>query len=159
MHDIVNLFCEVIDDIENSGIETGNITEKRENKRLSKALGRCRKYPDGHFEIEIQSAFMQDNIEEQGLKNTIAHEILHTCRNSFNHGAEWKRNAETLQAFCPEYTITRCTDARKYGYKPKERTYRHVYKCEECGQVIKRQRASNFCQRYICGCGGQFTEM
>lgn len=157
-HDIVALFCDVMDDIESCGIVTGNIIDIKVNNRLSRALGRCCRKSNG-FLIEMNRDWIADNVDEQGVKNTIAHEILHTVEGCFNHSPRWKEQTRKLMAFCPEYSIDTTTSAWEYGYKPSMR-YKYKYTCSGCGQTVyKKRRDETLLKWSICGlCKCRFTE-
>ena len=59
-----------------------------------------------------------------------------------------------------KYNITRCNSYESFGIeRPKrEKKHNYVFYCEDCGQVIIRERASKFTRNYHnyrCGkCGG-----
>lgn len=67
-------------------IQYGNVVEFKVNYRAKKRWGQCKRLSDGTFSININAIFLDERNEEQGLKNTIIHELLHTCTDCFNHG-------------------------------------------------------------------------
>ena len=130
------------------------------NYRAKKRWGQTRQCP-GRYEISINSCLLDESIKDDGLVNTILHELLHTCPDCMNHGAEWKKWAdEVWKAYHIE--IKRCSSADEKGIDPalQESAYRYVYRCTGCGQMVKRMRASRFTQYphlFRCGkCGGNF---
>ena len=63
------------------------------NGRPKKRFGCCRKSRNG-FEIEV-SRFLLDEAgcSEKIVKGVLAHEVLHTCRDCYEHGMLWKSYA------------------------------------------------------------------
>ena len=81
---------------------------------------------------------------------TIIHEILHTCKGCMNHGKEWKRLANIVYQKSG-YRITTTSAREKFGLEstPAKVKNNYVFVCEDCGQVIRRDRFSKFCQHYM----------
>ena len=123
------------------------------NTRAKTRLGLCRKQGD-RYEIEIASSLLDESKPLEGeLKNTLIHEILHTCRGCTKHTSRWKQYADRVNAALG-YNIKR-TAGRDEGALseviPKPR-YRVV--CPHCGAVYERYKASEFIkhpERYRCG--------
>ena len=89
MKNFEGLINECLAEIDSAGIETGKITSWMINSRAKTRWGLCRMKRDGSFEIEIASRLLEDDkISETACKETIIHEILHTCPNCWNHGKE-----------------------------------------------------------------------
>lgn len=109
--------------------------------------------------IEISKWVMQ--LDENIIKNTIMHEIIHCFPNCNNHGIEFKKYATYINQKLG-YNITRLgnkeDDFKKSNleYTGKEIKYNYKIICTKCGQVIYRQRLkSRFIDNYRCGkCGG-----
>jgi len=72
----------------------------------AKRFGRCSRRSD-KFIIEISSVF--DKAEDKMAKQTLVHEILHTCPDSMNHQALWKSHVSKMN--------------RAYGYKIKKNKF------------------------------------
>lgn len=145
--------------VEECGIETGEITSVTVNTRAKKRFGQCQ-YRNGTYRINISEFILADETEENAVMETIIHEILHTCKGCMNHGKEWKRLANIVYQKSG-YNITRTSSTTKFGIE-EEDTANYVFVCEKCGQVIKRDRMSNFVKYshlYTCGkCGGHFKQ-
>ena len=114
--------------------------------------------------INISSRLLQDDVSDDGAKNTIIHELLHTVEGCDNHGLNWQREAEKVNRTY-NYKIKRCNSAEEKGVPEIEvtpRTVKHKFVCERCGQIIIRIRESNFTKNYKdyrCGrCGGHLTK-
>lgn len=158
---------EVIEQAKSINIKLGKINLVVDISRAKSWFGQCRKR-NGIYEIRI-SKFHEGG--ENAIKETIAHEILHTCKDCMNHGSEWKRNAELMN--------------KKYGYHiqrvggqyinengvlenktiTKEQSiYKNNYilKCEYCGTTWNRSRMSKFVLHpdwYSCKCGGNIKRI
>lgn len=148
--------------VEECGIETGIITGVKVNTRAKKRFGLCTyKSMTGTYEISISAFILADDTDENAVMETIIHEILHTCDGCMNHGREWKRLANIVYQKS-SYRITRTSAREKFGLEatPKKTKDNYVFVCEDCGQVIRRDRFSKFCKNYHlyrCGkCGGKF---
>ena len=75
------------------------------------------------------------------LCSIIAHEILHTCPGSFNHGKIWKEHGRQVEHFL--------------GYE----SIKYIIVCKKCGQKYERKRICPLVKnpkKYRCGkCGGK----
>lgn len=92
---------------------------------------------------------------ERAVLETLAHEILHTCRGCRNHGARWQGYAAKMNA-AYGYHISRTGSWEAMGL-PNPRPVRYLLACTRCGVEIGRVRASSLVQhpeRYRCRCGG-----
>ncbi len=111
--------------------------------------------------IEISKWVMElnDNI----IKNTIMHEIIHCMPFCNNHGSEFKKYAKYINEKLG-YDISRvgnrAEDSKKSNVKYKEEIkLNYEIHCINCGQTFYRQRiAKNFTRKYRCGnCNGKFV--
>lgn len=163
MKDLQKIAKECIEELNAIGIKQGKILRFEINTRAKKRWGQCRMTPNG-FTINISYRLLGDSVDIMALKNTIMHEILHTCNGCLNHGAEWKRYADKVNR-AYGYNIKRCTSAEEKGLERVQTTkiIKHKFVCECCGQVITRQKESNFTKHYNlykCGrCGGDFKKL
>ena len=119
---------------------------------------------DGKYYIQINVTLLDERNGEDGLINTILHELLHTCPDCMNHGAQWKFWAEKVRK-AYGYNIKRTSDndekevtTGNLNYHQREYKY-HVY-CEKCGKLVtRRKRRSDLLDnlgRYVhSGCGGK----
>lgn len=153
--------------LDNIGIEYGNVIEFIVNNRAKKRWGQCRTVPGG-FSININIALLDERNDEDGLVNTIIHELLHTCKGCLNHGEKWKTLANKVYR---EYgiNIKRTSTASEKGVldktipKPIHREIKHKFVCQKCNMVITRIKESKFTKNYTeytCGCcGGKFEKI
>lgn len=107
--------------------------------------------------IEISKWLMELN--DEIIKNTIIHELIHCLPNCNNHGRNFKNYANIIKKELG-YNITRLgnkeEDYKKSGieFKKEEKVIKYKYRviCKKCGQVYFRQRVQkNFARRYVCG--------
>ena len=137
-------------------IECGKVSNLIVNSRAKNRWGNCRFKKETHsYEIQLSDRLLQDGVADDGAVQTMLHELLHTVDGCLNHGAKWKSLAEKVYK---NYgiVIKRTNSADEKGVpdnKPMEAKY--VFKCERCGCVVTRYRASRFTelyQYYRCGC-------
>ena len=110
--------------------------------------------------IEISSWVMELN--DDIIKNTIMHEIIHCMPLCNNHGDTFKKYAKYINQSLG-YRISRLGNREEdcknsnIDYHEKDK---HNYKieCKTCGQTFYRQRiAKKFTRKYRCGnCNGNF---
>ena len=95
-----------------------NIKSVTVNSRLKRAFGQCCRDVDSDtYTIEVSSRILADHISENFVKDTIIHELLHTCPGCMNHGPEWQRRASVVR--------------RTYGYNLHARSSKE--ECENAG--------------------------
>lgn len=147
-------------------IEFSESVEFKVNTRAKSRFGQC-KFVDNiytDYEIEITDRLLKNDATIDGLKNTIIHELLHTVEGCMNHGTKWKSLADKVNR-AYGYNIKRASSCAEKGIKeeivPKKVNY--MFKCKDCGQVIKRTRMSKFVRYYTyyrCGgCNGRFEKI
>lgn len=110
--------------------------------------------------IEISPWVIQ--LEEDIIKNTIIHEIIHCFPYCNNHGEEFKKYAKYINQKLG-YNISRVgnkkEDMKKSNIEYDEnKTYNYKVICPRCGQEFFRNRlAKDFKRKYRCGkCNGKF---
>ncbi len=134
------------------------------NRRAKRRWGQCRKFPDGHYEINISDRLLESIKQKQALKTTIMHELLHTCYGCMNHGTRWKSYAGKVNsAYGYEVKSTETPQEMGLSEEAVEKSlaqFKHKFVCTGCGAVIYRQRESKFTRhhnRYRCArCHGTF---
>ncbi len=148
-------------DLERMGIPFHRPSAWLVNTRARRRWGQCRKFPDGHYEINISERLLESPEQKDALRTTILHELLHTCYGCMNHGKRWKMYAEKVNAALG--CTIRATESSKEMGLPEETgraVYKHKFVCRTCGAVVYRQRESRFTknyQYYRCArCGGTF---
>lgn len=165
MKNLEKLVQECQEELKELGIKPGPICAWRINSRAKTRWGQCRRNPDGTFEIEIANQLLQDErISDKACKETILHEMLHTCPGCMKHTGRWKQYATVMNHYYG-YHIKRATLGKEKGVENHEVVrlpVKYVFICEGCGAIIQRKRESKFTKhyrQYRCGrCGGLFRK-
>lgn len=145
---------ECIVELNDCNIRINKVKEIKVNNRAKNRLGICRRI-NGEYIIEISDILLSNNVPLKSLKQTILHELLHTCDGCMNHKEKWKRYANIVNKKYG-YNISRVTNMREIGIDIDNIDLGYKYKatCKCCGQVIKRKRKSDFIKHpnfYTCG--------
>lgn len=122
------------------------------NRRAVSRFGCCRRRKEG-YQIELSHRLL--TASEAICRQTLAHEVLHTCPGCQDHGPLWKTYAGRMNA-AYGYEISRTATCQALGL-PETQTARHLLVCQRCGMEFQRVRASRLVQhpeRYRCKCGG-----
>lgn len=144
------------------GIPCGNIALYEPSEDTS--WGLCQQYGNW-FIISINSILIKRKYED-GLRNTIIHELLHSCPGCYDHGLEWQKQANIVMKNFG-YLI-KPTDSYKekgidlYEYA-NSGAFKYTIQCSECGVIYFRKRKSKFVKNYNsyrCGkCGGKLKQI
>lgn len=137
---------ECMEMLDGLGIEYGNIKEFKVNTRAHSRWGQCKRVIGG-YSININVALLDERNDINGLKNTILHELLHSCDGCMNHGEKWKAMARKVND-AYGYNIKRTSSSSEKGVdkelnKHTEIVYRYAVQCKECGHIYKRSKMSN----------------
>ena len=155
MNDCDKLLKEVIAQARMAGIPVSEKIDPhvRINRRAVARFGCCKFEKDRQI-IELALRIAQG--PEKSCRETLAHEILHTCWGCRDHGERWRRYARQMnEAY--GYEITRAATNQQLGVE-EEKGYKYLLLCEKCGAEFRRFRASRLTrepQRYRCRCGGR----
>lgn len=125
------------------------------NRRAVSRFGCC-KLEGGRPRIEVALRVAEG--PEGSCRETLAHEVLHTCPGCRNHGQRWREYARRMNEAWG-YHISRTTTDEALGVE-QARPCRYLLRCGSCGAEIKRFRSSPLTrhpERYRCRCGGQLT--
>ena len=128
-----------------------------EKKRRKKYI-RYNKFKKHHIEISKWVMELNDDI----IKNTIIHEIIHCFPYCNNHGNEFKKYAKYINSKLG-YDVSRLgnkeKDFKESNLEYVERiNYKYRIICKRCGQMFYRQRFNkNLIKRYRCVCGGKLS--
>lgn len=96
MRDVNVIAIECMRELENIGIKCGNVIKIDVNTRSKKRWGQCQKIGNNYI-IEVNQILLREDTDIDGLKNTIIHELLHTCKGCMKHTGEWKQLAEAVK--------------------------------------------------------------
>lgn len=154
MKDFDILLKECLEEIEAVGIKPGIIVSWSVNRRAKSRWGLCRRTsrnPD-KFSIEIASILLHDDrISDKACKETMIHEILHTCEGGHSHTGKWKDYAELMNKTYG-YNIKRVSSGEEKGvenYKvSRPMPYKYMFQCQYCGHRLYYKRDSKFTHYY-----------
>ncbi len=159
MNDCESLLQQVIAEAKDLGIPVAESIQPQVeiNRRAVARFGCCR-YRTGGFVIEVAERVALG--PEAACRETLAHEVLHTCWGCRNHGKRWKAYAARMnEAY--GYHISRVSTSTDLGVE-EPRQARYVLRCEACGVELQRFRASRLTEhpeRYRCRCGGRLVRV
>ncbi|MCI8274093.1 MAG: hypothetical protein HFI66_00505 [Lachnospiraceae bacterium] len=140
------------------GISCGRVRNWSVNSRAKSRWGQCRKIAEGVFDIDISERLLEDGADENAVKTTIIHELLHTVDGCLGHRGKWKLLAELVGREYPMYRIKRTSSCEEKGQAALAKQGKYRITCTGCGAQAYRQRASKLIQRpeeFRCGkCGG-----
>jgi predicted SprT family Zn-dependent metalloprotease len=123
------------------------------NTRAQRRLGCCTRR-QGQYFIQVSARILET---PQLLRQTLLHELLHTCYGCLNHGKRWKQYAQKVgEALGVEITRTAAMEGPVDPLRQEEVKY--LLRCQSCGRVIPRKRRSKAVdhpERYRCPCGGK----
>ena len=131
-------------DIEALGIELGTVVRYTINTRAKSRWGQCKGVSSNGirrgWEISISSVLMDDAVDIMALKNTVAHELLHTVEGTRGHTGLWKIYAERMNK-AYGYNIKRCTSPEEKGLEDTDKkTPKYIIECGNCGHEYKYYR-------------------
>ena len=145
MKDLTKLYHECLADAHIVGLDIStNILRVSVNNRLSRALGRCkaaRGIGGCTYEIEIQPCMLADDVDDATTKNTIMHELIHTCRGCMNHGHEFQCRAMLVNRKLGYNIQTTATVAslEAAGVQLKRKECHYAIMCKKCGAEVERR--------------------
>ena len=126
-------------------------------KKGWKRIVKYEKFKIHHIEV---SRWVMD-LDEEIIKNTIIHELIHCMPYCNNHGDQFKKYANYINSKLG-YNISRAGNKKEDYEKSnlkynEEEIYKYKIKCINCGQVFYRKRLNkNFVRKYRCGkCKGK----
>ena len=167
MRNLNTVAKECMTELDNIGIHYGKVVRFEINTRAKKRWGQCKKTAQGYI-ININVDLLDERNDINGLKNTIIHELLHTCKGCMNHGSEWKRLADKVNRHYG-YGVTRCSNADEKGVNYRRETvrraqpeYKYAIRCECCGHIYKRSKLTKTIQHpenYRCKGGGKLIRV
>lgn len=119
-----------------------------------------------HFKISISYHLINPKHTEtdDGLINTMIHELLHTCPDCKGHGAKWKAYADMIyQHYGINIKRADSSEEKKMDKQVMRNTYKYIVQCEKCGAEYGRYKMSpviEYCNHYRCGtCKGKLIRV
>ena len=164
MKDLEKLVRECQRDLLSVQILPGKVRHWHINTRAKARWGLCSKVARGLFDIQISAMLLQDGVDDQAVKDTIVHELLHTIPGCFKHTGKWKQYATTINTLLPHYHIKARSsyEGKGLGERHPATEYHYLLKCIQCGAEVKRQRKSAVVEhpeKYHCICGGRLIRI
>lgn len=161
-NDFDRLLLEVAAEAVRAGVPISDRIKRtvRINTRAKKRFGMCI-FEDGCYTIELSSMLL--TAPERSCRQTLAHELIHTCRGCDNHGALFCRYAELMNKTYG-YHISRTNSLEEMGVdrEVSEKNVHYILQCQRCKAEIKRSRCSSVVahpSRYRCQCGGKLKRI
>jgi predicted SprT family Zn-dependent metalloprotease len=175
MRNLLDYVQQGITMLEGIGIHCGNIVEIEANSRATSRWGQCKtiQYDEDWnkrtYKISISVILLDERNSEDGLMNTILHELLHSCEGCHGHTGEWKRLAAKVNRELG-YNIKRTSSSEEKGVKfdtrkkPNQSSVPKFFvECSQCGLVYGRMKRTKVIQhpgQYRCGrCGGKLRHI
>lgn len=127
------------------------------NTRAQRRLGCCVR-KDGVFTIQVSAFVLED---QELVRTTLVHELLHTCYGCLNHGKRWKAYAAKAGEALG-LDIQRTVTLEGQPQRLRQDSVKYLLKCKSCGAVIPRRRMSKAVkhpERYRCPCGGKLERV
>lgn len=132
------------------------------NKRARSRFAACKReksLDSEAYRIEIGEALLA--AQEPVVRTILAHELLHTCRGCYNHGARWKQYALKMnEAYGYRIKTTATYEELGLEEPKREKTIHYIISCQNCGKVFYRQKRSRLITnigQYRCQCGGRLS--
>lgn len=169
MRDYTQIAIEVMIQVREAGIVPGDIKRIVTNSRTKNRWGQCRRILNRstgktEYEIEIGEWMTDEKFPESLIRNTIAHEILHSCDGCMNHGAKWHRFATIMNqkyGYDIQTYVTKEEQAIRNEVEPVK--YKYNFKCNKCGATVGKHKKCRFTEHtslYWCSkCGGRFVRI
>lgn len=134
--------------------------EVRVNKRAKTRFGMCIR-ENGCYTIELSSMLL--TAPERSCRQTLAHELIHTCKGCDNHGSLFRHYAAVMNSVYG-YDIRRTNSREEMGIDADApgRKVNYILQCESCGIQINRSRYTSVVahpSRYLCRCGGRLRRI
>lgn len=122
------------------------------NTRATRRFGQAKKANGRWYNININHWLLDDNSPQEGLENTVLHELLHTVDGCNGHTGKWLRLARQVKSVYG-YDITRTSTAEeKLGENAKN------FKHEQAKKKAKRKANKPYPYKYKIVCEGCSTE-
>ena len=138
MKNLYKVYSDCVSICERHKIPIADVVHIEVNSRAKKRWGLCTKNSDESFTIQISNRLLKDDVSEEATFNTMIHELLHTCPNCMNHGAEWKMWANVINRNT-KYNIKRTTSCAEKGIEAPAPKY--IVACRICNHKWNYNRA------------------
>ena len=164
MRDLKKYVNECLCEIKDYGINIKDLPTDLKfvvNTRAKHRFGQCKYRCGKAFEINISSFMLDENIleDDNHLKNTIIHEILHALTPGDGHKGQWKSLANKVNVSSGgKYHIERCGSWSDMGIDQTKvmspNRIKHIIMCPNCKHEWKYSRKTKAVKHpnlYQCG--------
>lgn len=130
------------------------------NSRAKRRWGLCSHLSGGLHRIQIAKCLLEDGVPLDGAKNTVIHELLHTCPGTNGHKGLWKEYAEQVNR-AYGYNIKRVSSSEEKGLDPvSDDDAMYVLKCTRCEATWRYFKLTNSVRNYKrCHCPDCFSPL
>ncbi len=159
VNDFDKLLLEVMDQAVRAGLPIARTIAPHVlvNRRAQKRFGQCI-MKEEHFTIELSAVLL--NAPEQACRQTLAHELIHTCRGCQNHGPLFQKYAAVMNRLYG-YHIRTTNSMEEMGISDHtKQSAKYILQCLSCGKeyyYYRSGRAVEHPSSYRCRCGGRLT--
>lgn len=133
------------------------------NRRTRNACGRTHRTSSGRLEMDFSTTYIE-NCSPDGVRDTAAHEAIHTIPDCFDHGPAFQKAAAALRSEGYHVRQKNQNDQyREFLAKKKAEKPTYYVLCGKCGSHMGRYSKLTpmlksilqpYCARYKCGrCG------
>jgi len=159
LRDLLQYVNECTNELDLIGINYTLPKRWESSKRLTWKYGYCKislfRNKPTIEKIVISERLLDERIPEHILKDTIIHELIHTCDGCYDHGSKFQSIARQINNAYGYLIETRVNDADhkivSSIYKPKERKYK--ISCPTCGKTWGykiKSKAYKYPEKFIC---------
>lgn len=146
MKKIYDLLCDTRDYLDELNIPYGHIQLGTfDNKAY---WGYCKQIGNNTYRIELHKILLTDAVSYEEAMNTMIHEVLHAYKDRMCHTGEWKRCANLVNKYYPQFHISRTTSYEDKGVSKTDLTNRieeaikYKIVCNKCSNENYYRRRS-----------------
>ena len=113
---------------------------------ISKARGywaQIKHVSGNYYELRVSDVFNEitdEHLFHKRLLSCMIHELIHTIPRCWNHGAVFKKIANLVNRYYPEFDVQTGTEGSAFGIAEEVRPYKYIVRCENCGSESKYYR-------------------
>lgn len=154
MKNLSKYFVECKKELDGIGIPySKNIMSCTVNYRAKSRWGQCRRR-GGTYSINISNRLLADNVPAKSLKQTIIHELLHTCPGCMKHTGDWKKWADVVNRKLG-YHVSRLSSAEDLGVHDSVSPWKYTVVCTNCNKEVahyqRKTKVVKYPGAYWCG--------
>lgn len=163
---LLKIFIEVKENLKSINIPVSDdISPDIKLSRAKRKWGSCKmskRKGDYSFYISISENCFKEPDNIQFISNTMAHELIHTVKGCFNHGAKFQSYAKKAAVLGYIVNTTSKSSIEKTD-EEKFNEAKHVLRCKSCGEIYYRFRFPKdpkYIDKIMCGkCRGKLEKI